>query len=183
MKEELLRLFASAPALAIVISLLLSIIVAIIGLLPSVFITAANIAFFGFWPGTALSIAGEALGAAMAFLLYRKGFKKGAGKKLQAFPRLQQLLNADGKEAFMLICSLRLLPFVPSGLVTFAGAIGKVSFPLFVTASTIGKIPALLIEAFAVNEVTQFTATGRVILAVVAALMLFRLLVKKPAAK
>jgi uncharacterized membrane protein YdjX (TVP38/TMEM64 family) len=165
-KEDLLHLFAQHPGAAVLISLLASVAVAVLGVLPSVFITAANILFFGLWPGTGLSFLGEALGAVVSFWLYRKGFKKGANKQLHRFPKLQQLVHAKGKEAFLLIFSLRLLPFVPSGLVTFAAAVGVVPLLLFVTASSLGKIPALLLEAFAVQQVTHFGWQGKIILAV-----------------
>lgn len=168
MKEDLLQLFAANPGAALLISLLVNVVIAVIGVLPSVFVTAANILFFGFWPGTLISFLGEALGAAVSFWLYRKGFKKGVAKQLQRFPKAQQLVQARGREAFLLIFSLRLLPFVPSGLVTFAAAIGVVPAVLFVVASSLGKIPALLIEAFAVQQVTDFGWQGKLILAVAA---------------
>lgn len=165
MQEELLRLFALYPGAALAISLLISVVIAVLGVVPSVFITAANILFFGFWPGTLVSFAGEALGAVVSFWLYRKGFRKSATDGLQRFPKLRRLLEAKGREAFLLILSMRLLPFVPSGLVTFAAAIGVVPLWLFVAASSLGKIPALLLEAYAVQQVTAFGWQGKAILA------------------
>jgi uncharacterized membrane protein YdjX (TVP38/TMEM64 family) len=58
-------MFRQFPQYALLISLCLSILVAISGLLPSVFVTAANIYFFGFWTGTLISFVGEAAGAAI----------------------------------------------------------------------------------------------------------------------
>src|SRR5687768_94814 len=109
MKESLIELFTAHPQAALFISLGISCIVAILGVIPSVFITAANIYFFGFWEGTALSFAGEALGAFVAFLLYRSGFKKTITRQLERFPKAKRLTEAKGKEAFLLILSLRLL--------------------------------------------------------------------------
>ena len=160
-------------------SIALSILIAIVGVVPSVFITAANILFFGFWPGTLLSLLGEAAGAAVAFAIYRAGFKNISEDKLQRFPRLKQLVTTPASKAAYVIFSLRLLPFVPSGLVTFAAAIGKISFVGFVLASSLGKIPALLIEAYAVKEVTSFGWQGKLILAVVATALLIWIFRKK----
>ena len=179
MKEELLRILEQYPSWAAGISLLLSILVAVAGLIPSVFITAANILFFGFWPGLLLSFIGEAIGAMVSFLLYRKGFKKMAGKSLSRFPKLQRLTGATGREAFMLIFSLRLLPFVPSGLVTFAAAIGNAGFVLFAVASSAGKVPALLLEGYSVYEVGRFGTQGKLILLLAGAGLLIYLLVKR----
>lgn len=179
MKETILHLFEHYSQAAILISLLLSIVIAVLGVVPSVFITAANILFFGFWQGTAISFAGEALGAAVSFLLYRKGFRKRSQKGLSRFPKLQLLVNAEGKQAFWLVLSLRLLPFVPSGLITFAAAIGRMQFWNFLMASSFGKIPALLIEAYSVYQVTEFGWQGKLILALVAIALIYFLLHKR----
>ena len=173
MKEAVLNLFQQHPQLALVISLFLSLLIAVIGILPSFFITAANIIFFGFWQGIAVSFIGEAIGAVVAFVLYRKGFKKNISAQLQKFPRAQKLVNAERKEAFMLILSLRLLPFVPSGLVTFAGAVGRVTLLTFFLSSSLGKLPALLIEGYSVYQVTQFNWQGKIILFIVALVLIY----------
>jgi uncharacterized membrane protein YdjX (TVP38/TMEM64 family) len=173
LKEQLIEIFSNNAHLAVFISLAISIVIAVLGLVPSVFITAANIIFFGFWEGTLISFLGEALGAIIAFFLYRKGFKKSAHTQLQKFPKLEQLIDSDGKTAFLLILSLRLIPFVPSGLVTFAAAIGKVSAITFLLASSIGKAPALLIEAYSVYQVTEFGWQGKLILLVTSILILY----------
>jgi uncharacterized membrane protein YdjX (TVP38/TMEM64 family) len=173
MKDTLIQLFHQNPDVAILISLCLSILVALSGLIPSVFITTANILFFGFWKGTVISFAGEAAGAVIAFVLYRKGFKRMAVARLERFPRLKSLVETDNRQAWMLIFSLRLIPFVPSGLVTFAAAIGKVSLATFTIASSAGKIPALLIEAYSAWQLTRFQWQGKLILAIIAVVLLF----------
>jgi uncharacterized membrane protein YdjX (TVP38/TMEM64 family) len=178
-QDSLLQLFKEYPQLAILISICISILIAIVGVVPSVFITAANILFFGFWYGTLISFLGEASGAGIAFVLYRMGFKKMASNALQKYPRLEKLIDANNREASYLIFSLRLIPFVPSGLITFAAAIGKVSFIIFLLSSSLGKIPALLMEAYSVYEVTQFGWQGKLILAVVAFAMIYWLFTKK----
>src|SRR6187402_2264908 len=94
LEETILQLFNEHPNLAVVLSLSVSVVVAILGLVPSVFITAANILFFGFWPGTLISFAGEAAGALVAFWLYRAGFKKTSLKGLQKYPSLHRLILA-----------------------------------------------------------------------------------------
>lgn len=179
MQQQLLQFFEQHVQWAIAISLGVSVVVAVVGVLPSVFVTAANILFFGFWEGVLLSFLGEALGAAIAFLLYRKGFQKGAGKKLKQFPKAAALVDAQGSKAFGLIFSLRLLPFVPSGLVTFAAAIGKISLPLFVIASSLGKIPALLLEGWAVYGATKLSPAYQVMLAIVAVILLYFFVFRK----
>jgi uncharacterized membrane protein YdjX (TVP38/TMEM64 family) len=173
MKEAVLQFFQQHPDLALAASLFLSIVIAVLGLVPSFFITAANLFFFGFWPGIFVSFGGEALGAVVAFYLYRKGFKKEASPTLEKYQQIKQLLHAEGWPAFWLIFSLRLIPFVPSGLITFAAAIGRVSLLIFLFSSSLGKLPALLLEGYAVYHVTAFNWQGKVILTITAVVLLF----------
>lgn len=141
--------------LAILISLAVSILVAISGIIPSAFVTAANIAYFGFGWGLILSVLGEALGAVISFILYRKGLKILSGKtsSTKTVKILDRLKQTRGLEAFVLVLLLRLFPFVPSGLVTLAASYSGMSTTAFAVSSSIGKIPALLIEAYSVITV------------------------------
>jgi uncharacterized membrane protein YdjX (TVP38/TMEM64 family) len=149
----------------IILSILMNIIISIIGFIPSVFLTAINIKVFGLTGGVILSLIGEALGAIVAFWLYRLGFRKFVETKV-SHSKVQKLLYMKGKEAFFLILSLRLIPFTPSSLVTLYAALGKVSWGWFAVASTLGKVPALLIEVYSVKAVVNGTLLGKVILGV-----------------
>lgn len=184
MKQEVLQLFGTYPEYAILISVLINIAIAMLGVIPSVFLTAANVLFFGFWPGTLISFAGEAIGAFLAFLLYRLGFKKAIANRLEKYPSAKKLLQAQGLEAFYAIVSLRLIPFIPSGIITFAAAIGKVSLLTFFLASSPGKVPALLMEAYAAYQVTAFSWQGKLILFATGVYLLhlvYKKMKKKPA--
>lgn len=141
--------------LAILFSLAVNIIISIAGILPSTVVTAANIFYFGFAGGLIVSIVGEALGAVISFFLYRKGLYR-LTQKFSSRPApklLVKLKNTKGAEAFFLVLALRIFPFAPSGLVTLTASISKMSAAAFVFSSTLGKIPALFIEAYSVNQV------------------------------
>lgn len=168
---------------AIVISLLVQIVIALSGILPSYFVTAANIALFGFMNGFILSLVGEAIGALIAFVAYRKGFKQMMRNVVRDHSKIQQLMTLETRDAFRLIIVLRIMPFVPSGFVTFGAAIGSIAiFPFFV-ASTIGKIPALLLEAAAVHELLAFTTFGKMILFLIGILIMYQILRTKSGKK
>lgn len=173
MQENLVQFFREHQSWAILLSLALSILVAVIGILPSYFITAANVLFFGFWPGTLLSFLGEALGAAVAFLLYRKGFQKKIINKLSRYPKINYLIAAKGAKAFYLVFITRIIPFIPSGLVSFGAAMSRMAFSAFVVASSLGKIPSLILEAYSVKAVTDFNWQGKLILAIFAIVALY----------
>lgn len=89
-----------------------------------------------------------------------------------------RLLEAKGKDAFLLIVSLRLLPFVPSGVVTFASAIGAVSAGVFILASSIGKVPALLLEAYSVYNIAEWNMEGKIILGAAAVIGIYTIVKK-----
>lgn len=123
-----------------------------VGFFPSVLLTALNINVFGVALGTALSLSGEIFGAIAGFYLYRFGFSKidpGWLKK----PFWLYIQRSSVSHVFWAVISLRLIPFVPSGLVTAGAALTPIPGPLFMIASTIGKIPAVFIEVAVVYGV------------------------------
>jgi uncharacterized membrane protein YdjX (TVP38/TMEM64 family) len=179
MKHDVLQLFNDYPQYAFLFSIGINVLIAVLGVIPSVFLTAANILFFGFWQGTFISFAGEAIGALIAFVLYRFGFKKNVESSVNKYPAVNKLLQAEGKEAFYAIVSLRLIPFIPSGIITFTAAMGRVGLLTFFIASSLGKIPALLMEAYAAYEVTAFGWQGKLILLVAGIYLLYRIFKKE----
>lgn len=173
MQDALVELFHSYIRIAIVLSILLNIVINVLGFIPSIFLTAANLTVFGLWGGIAISFVGEVLGTTIAFFLYRKGFRTLKNKKGFSHVKIQKLLNTKGIEAFLLIVALRILPFMPSGLVTFVASIGVVNFPTFFFASMIGKIPAILIEGFSVYQVVQMELEWQIISICIAGILFF----------
>jgi uncharacterized membrane protein YdjX (TVP38/TMEM64 family) len=58
-------------------------------------------------------------------------------------------------------------------MINLAAAISKTSILTFVFASSLGKLPALLIEAYSVNQVLQSSNDQKAILVIIALLVLF----------
>ncbi|GAB4267995.1 TVP38/TMEM64 family protein [Thermincola ferriacetica] len=175
MEEQLVHFFNEYQSQAVLISIILSIVVAIMGVLPSFFITAANITFFGFWPGTLISFIGEALGASISFIIYRKGLQHVIHPYLKQYPRLMKLINSTGREAVYLILLLRVMPLMPSGLVTLAASMGTISVLSFTVASSLGKIPALLLEAFSVYQIMKINRLKSWLLELILVYAIYRL--------
>jgi len=165
---------------AIPLSLLISNIVAVAGIVPSVFVTGANVLFFGPVNGFFISWLGEVSGAAVSFHLYKKGFKKRfeiIGEKHHLF---RMIMNASGKKTGLLIFQARLLPFIPSGIVTFAASISNTGFILFLTASALGKIPSILLESLVSYDIINFNENKiRLILTMLAVLPAIFILKRK----
>ncbi|ATW28535.1 TVP38/TMEM64 family protein [Candidatus Formimonas warabiya] len=132
---------------ALPVSLLISIIIAVLGLVPSIFVTGANILLFGPLYGFLISWLGEMLGAVVSFYLYRTGFRRPFTNLAQKHPLLGGITESTGWQAGLFIFQARLFPFLPSGIVTFAGAVSKINPVLFLLATALGKIPSLILEA------------------------------------
>jgi uncharacterized membrane protein YdjX (TVP38/TMEM64 family) len=131
---------------AIGVSLLLNVVISLLGVVPSVFLSAANAAAFGLVPGFFVSWSGELLGAAVSYFLYRRGFlslRKGKNADWKWLGRINQL---DRMRQFTAILLARLTPFVPSGIVTFVGAASSMRFADFILATLIGKAPSIALE-------------------------------------
>lgn len=143
---------------AIFLSIIISILIAILGLIPSFFITGANILLFGPINGFFLSLIGEVCGAAISFILYRIGFKDKLNNSKIHNSFIDKLYSKKGLHAGILIFQGRLLPFIPSGIVTFAASISEVNFIIFIFSTTIGKIPSIALESIIAFDLINFSS-------------------------
>lgn len=187
MEDSLLEWIPTNPILAAFISIGLNILVAITGVLPSAFITVGTVGIFGFKLALLILIVGEAAGAIVSFILYRKGVHKLLSKpktnsKENKF--LRKLKNTDGMTAFFIIVLLRIIPFVPSGVVTLTAALSKMGLIAFSLASTLGKIPALVVEVYSVSAVLTLQTEWQIgLILMIVILFLFYLLWKRKKTK
>jgi uncharacterized membrane protein YdjX (TVP38/TMEM64 family) len=93
---------------------------------------------------------------------------------------LHMLKNTDGIAAFFIVVLLRIIPFVPSGIVTLTAAFSKMKLFSFSVASTIGKIPALFVEAYSVSHILNLPIEWQIgLILFVVILFIFYLLYKK----
>lgn len=145
--NHMLEILQNNSSIAIPISLLISIGISLIGVLPSIFVTGANIIFFGPSYGFLISLLGETIGAYITFTVYRLGFKKKIEKFTDKHRLLYQIVNSDGKKAGLLIFQGRIIPFIPSGIITLSASISNVNSTIFTIATLIGKAPSVAIES------------------------------------
>lgn len=178
MNEQLVELLQTYKPYAIFISVMINVIISVLGIIPSLFITATNLVIFGFWKGTLISFIGEGIGAVVSFILYRKGLRSIKETRIFQHPMIKKLLEVEGKDAFMLVFLLRLLPFVPSGAITFLAAIGRMTIGVFVISSTLGKLPSIVLEAYSVNHIIKWTWQGKTIITIFIGVILISVLNK-----
>ncbi|MBS4026928.1 MAG: VTT domain-containing protein [Clostridia bacterium] len=143
---------------AILLSLLISTLVAISGVMPSIFVTSANVLFFGIYNGLIISWLGEIIGAGISFKLYRWGFKKRTENIGSKYLFINQVTQAQGNKITILIFQARLLPYVPSGLVTLAGAVSNMPLLPFMLATALGKLPSITLEVLIAYKIIQLNS-------------------------
>lgn len=144
--QELASVLNQWGIYAVIGSIVVSVLVSIAGILPSVFVTGANIIVFGPYKGFFISWLGEVIGATLSFCLYRLGFKNKTEHFANKSGLLANLLTTEGKKAGFLIFQARVIPFIPSGIVTLAAAVSNISLNIFLIATALGKLPALVLE-------------------------------------
>ncbi|AQS05721.1 TVP38/TMEM64 family protein [Clostridium beijerinckii] len=145
--NDVVEILRNNSSIAIPISLIISIVISLAGILPSVFITGANIVFFGPINGFFISLLGETIGAYITFIIYRLGFKRKIEKFTDRNRLISRIVKSDGREAGLLIFQGRIIPFIPSGIITFAASISNVDSTIFTVATLIGKVPSIALEA------------------------------------
>jgi uncharacterized membrane protein YdjX (TVP38/TMEM64 family) len=137
---------AGARIPAILISIYINVAISIMGVLPSIFITGANMLIFGLYGGFLVSWAGEIIGATVSFMLYRWGIKSAAKIPVDRWKLIKTVNDLPGLSQIYFLTVLRMAPFVPSGLINLLGALTTIQPRNFIIATTIGKFPALLLE-------------------------------------
>ena len=145
--DNLIEIFNDNSSLAIIISLGLSIIISLAGILPSIFVTGANIIFFGPIKGFIISLIGETIGGYITFKVYRIGLKKGMESISGKYKLLDKLVKSHGIKAGILVFEGRLIPFMPSGFVTLAASLSNIDSIRFNVATLLGKAPSIALEA------------------------------------
>lgn len=179
MSAQILAEFISRFGInAVLVSLALSLGIAIAGILPSVFITAANVLVFGPLYGFVVSLAGEVIGACVSFYLYQAGFRRHFTAMSRKHAVLDKLVQAGGVKAGWLLFQARLFPFVPSGIVTLAAAVSKMRFSIFLIATATGKIPSILLEAMVSYDFINLNKNWLRLLFVILSLLLLLLILK-----
>ena len=172
--HQIAEVIANAGSTAIIISILINILINILGVLPSIFITGANVIVFGIYGGFLVSWAGEVIGAVISLILYRWGLKTAAKLPTDQLQLSKFINNLPGVKQIYFLAVLRVAPFIPSGLINLLGAITSVSVANFVIATAIGKIPSLALEAaFSYNLLNYNTNYGNLVITVIVALLLY----------
>ncbi|KAA6452771.1 TVP38/TMEM64 family protein [Bacillus swezeyi] len=146
-------------------------------IVPFVIIAGLNGALFGIINGVLITLSGSMLGTMLLFFLARYGFRDWARMKLTKYPRIHEYEAYFNRNAFTAVLLGRLIPVVPSVVMNIVCGLSKVRWAVFFTASTLGKIPNVLVISiaganFSQNKLISFGIYGVYMLIIV--LMIFR---------
>jgi uncharacterized membrane protein YdjX (TVP38/TMEM64 family) len=148
-KDELLHLVKQGDALSIFISMLLVAICVFVPVIPFPVLAGIIGAGYGTAQGMIISLTGSMAGTIVFFFLSRYGFRDIAQKKLMNYPKVQEYNDFLNRNSFVAILTCRLIPIIPAPVVNIICGLSHVRWLTFFTASTIGKIPNILILSFA----------------------------------
>ncbi|MED4581259.1 TVP38/TMEM64 family protein [Brevibacillus choshinensis] len=179
--EGLAEWIRSWGILGILGSIVLNIIISVAGVLPSIFLSGANAIVYGLVGGFFVSLTGEVLGATVAFLLYRYGIQKSKGlKKLEKFSWIHTINGASRFRKGLAIVLLRMNPLIPSGVINLGAALTTISFPDFLLATFLGKIPSMVFETFVGHDLVYLSENKyRLIFSLLAGSLVFLLFWRK----
>ena len=102
--------------------------------------------------------------ALLMFLYVRYGYQKKGREFLARFQQLDRFTSVFERSAFMAVLFARLIPIIPSPVITIYSAISMISVLSFALATAIGKIPTMLVYSFLGDQV--FTDVRRTIITV-----------------
>ncbi|SDC11438.1 TVP38/TMEM64 family protein [Shouchella lonarensis] len=112
-------------------------------------------AVFGPIIGSLLTWIGSSLASIIMFTFIRYAYQDWGERLLHRYQMTAKVTALFEKNAFMTIFITRLIPIVPSILVNAYAALSRVSGPVYIIASSLGKIPAMILFATVGNTIVQ----------------------------
>ena len=152
--------------------------VALFAILPAVFFPVTVLALaggllFGLWAGSIYTFLGAMINCTVMFWLARTvGYEKvKALVESRLSEKWQNRLNAAaGREGFLLLIILRLIPAVPYNLINYAFGLTRMSYGAYLLASALGIIPGTFVfinigdKAMDVTSPSFWVAIGLLVL-------------------
>ena len=142
--------------------------IALFALLPAMFFPVAVLALaggllFGLWAGSIYTFLGAMINCTVMFWLARTvGYEKvKALVESRLSEKWQNRLNAAaGREGFLLLIILRLIPAVPYNLINYAFGLTRMSYPAYLLGSALGIIPGTFVFINIGDKAMDVTSPG-----------------------
>jgi uncharacterized membrane protein YdjX (TVP38/TMEM64 family) len=117
-------------------------------LLPGGVIAMGSGLFFGLWWGTALSVAGNVLGAAIAFFISRKLGRGWLERRIMQHHRWAALDEAIAREGWKIILLSQIHPLFPTSLLNYMYGVTRIRFGQCMLWIGLGQLPGLFLYAY-----------------------------------
>ena len=114
---------------------------AVIFVLPGILFTLGAGFLFGIVKGSLFVIAGETLGATIAFLIARHWFGAGLSRFIASHPRFGLINERLGREGWKIVLLTRMIPFFPFKLSNYYFGLSRYSLAGFVFGTVLGIVP------------------------------------------
>jgi len=157
--------------LSVFVDLAVLIILALFPVIPFVLMAGINILLFGWIGGFLLSLSGSLMGASLGFWLARTLGQTWAQPKMTKLGKWSTLLRGN---SFSVVFLSRLVPVLPAAAVNYAAGLSLMSFPSFLLASLLGKVPMIVWESWVGHDLWRISHhPGRLMLALAIGAALF----------
>ncbi|ABB14755.1 TVP38/TMEM64 family protein [Carboxydothermus hydrogenoformans] len=141
---ELARYLRSFGLLTVFISILLLIIQTLFTPVPLFILVAANGFIFGVLGGIIISLSGSVLGATIAFLAARFLGRNFLSRFLKP-EYLDKVHSFSCKDGPKVVFFARLIPVLPSSIVSYLAGLSNMRFTPYFLATTLGKLPEIVV--------------------------------------
>ena len=157
--------------LSIFIDLAIVMALALFPVIPFVLMAGINVLLYGWIGGFTLSLTGSLLGASLGFWLARTLGQAWAQPKVSKLGKWGALLRGN---SFSVVLLSRLIPVLPSAAVNYAAGLSLMTFPSFLLASLLGKIPMIIWESWVGHDLWRISHhPGRLLLALAIGAIIF----------
>lgn len=173
--REVADFLASFGTWTVVASIIMMILQTMFTPVPLFLVAGANGYLFGIAWGIVITLLGAILGATVAFYLARFLARDYISRKLGDYYRhVQEMNESTGLKMLFLA---RLVPIIPSSIISYAAGLSKMSFLSFFLASIFGKLPEIVIYCALGHSLDKAESlAGKITLAlVILTLILFSL--------
>lgn len=128
---------------------------------------------YGILPGALISIIGITLGSAITFFLSNicgKPFIEKLVSK-EKFSFVERVLQAGSKN--YVVFFIYLIPGLPKDIMGYICGISDINFKSFITYSTLGRIPAVIVSAYFGSKITSSNTLLLAIIGIIMTLLFF----------
>ncbi|WP_078554209.1 TVP38/TMEM64 family protein [Bacillus alkalicellulosilyticus] len=150
--EQLLLWMQLYASQYIVLTAIIATLFALFPIIPYPLIGGILGATFGPVLGALLTWIGSSAASIVMFIVVRYGYQDWGNKIIKRYEAIDKITTLFERNAFITIFFARLIPVIPSIIVNIYSALSRVSFVSYAIASSLGKVPAMILFAVVGNS-------------------------------